>query len=49
MDFYKQQMEAGHLLSEIDKQNFLDYLDMMVYNATQDYVKKLVALDDSKY
>ncbi len=49
MNFYKGQMEAGHLMSDIDKQNFLDYIDMMVYNASQDYVKQLNALDDSKY
>lgn len=45
MGFYQEQLQAGHLLSDIDKQDILAYLDMSVYKATTEYIKKLSVID----
>ena len=45
MGFYQGQLEAGHMLSDIDKQDVIAYLDMSVYKATTEYVRKLREID----
>ncbi|MED1158527.1 hypothetical protein P4U14_34450, partial [Bacillus paranthracis] len=47
MNFYESQMSAGHLISDIDKQDLLAYMDMVVYKTVRDYVKTLAQIDSS--
>lgn len=45
MRFYESQLKAGHSLREIDETDILAYMEITVYKACTDYVKKLSEID----
>ncbi|WDS60617.1 hypothetical protein BC7_00020 [Bacillus phage BC-7] len=45
MNFYEEQVKAGHLISDIDKQDLNPYLEMMVYKTAKEYITKLAQID----
>lgn len=45
MNFYETQMEAGHLISDIDKQDLIPYMEMIVYKTVKKYIKTLASID----
>jgi len=47
MKFYDTHIQAGQIISDIDKQDILAYTELVVYKAVTDYVKKLSEIDAS--